>query len=93
MVKTMSYEEFNRRIGEIDRVRKLGVELIYKKDMVKVVCGGLFVGLGVVTLPIPTGSIILISVGLSLMANGGLNVMCKNDMIIRKLRMWGLKWV
>ena len=93
MVKTISYNELNRRISEIERVKKLGVELIHKKDMIKVVFGSVLVVVGVVTLPIPTGSIVFISVGLSLIANGGFSVVYKyKDIIIRKLRIWGLKW-
>jgi len=92
MVKTISYNELNRRISEIERVKKLGVELIHKKDMVKVVFGGVLVVVGIVTLPIPTGSLLFISVGLSLIANGGVNLISK-DRIIRKFRMWVLKWV
>lgn len=94
MAKTMSYTEFNRRVGEIERVKKLGVELIHRKDIIKIGLGGLLVVVGVITLPLPTGSVVFISVGLSLIANGGVNVLYKyKDRIIRKLRIWGIRWV
>lgn len=86
MIKYITYKEYLHKIKEIERVQGLGIKLIYKKNMFKIVLGSSLAGLGVITLPIPTGSFILIAVGLSLMVNGGVNVYQIKSNLIRKVR-------
>ena len=45
-----------------------------KKSAVKVVCGGLLCVLGLISLPIPTGSLFMIGAGCSLMVAGGVDL-------------------
>jgi len=85
-MKYITYEEYIHRVKEIERVQRLGVKLIYKKNVFKIVLGSFLAGLGVITLPIPTGSFVLIAVGLSLMANGGVNIIKIKSDLMRKVR-------
>ena len=80
------------RVGELERIQALGIALIYKKNLVKIIVGGVCAFVGLVTLPLPTGSIILISVGLSLMANGGLNIYDYKKALIQKIKLKCLRW-
>ena len=82
----ITYEELSRRLNEIERVQALGVTLIHKTNRLMVIGGAVCVVVGAVTLPLPTGSIILIGLGLSLMAKGGLNIAHYKRDILRKLR-------
>lgn len=87
--KTIQYKEVIRRQRELRRVQSLGVELVHKKSMIKIVLGSCLAGLGLITLPLPTGSVVLIAVGLSLMASGGVDVWGYKKDIIRRIK---LKW-
>lgn len=82
-MKTITSKELRRRQVELKRVQDLGIKLINKKNIYKIVLGSCLAGLGVVTLPIPTGSVVLIAVGLSLIANGGVDILgYKHDLKI-----------
>lgn len=85
--KYITYKQYNKRIDSFNTMQEYGIEFIYKKNVVKIVSGCVLVGVGVVTLPLPSGSIILISVGLSLICNGGINLYKYRDLIMRKLKM------
>ena len=45
-----------------------------RRSGLKIAIGGVLVGVGVVTLPFPTGSVFLIGAGCSLMIDGGLDL-------------------
>lgn len=44
-------------------MQKNGIITYDKKSIIRTICGGVLLGVGVVTLPLPTGSIVLIMVG------------------------------
>lgn len=85
--KMITYEEYNRRVSQLENMQALGIELIHKRDMIKITCGAIMTGVGLVTLPLPTGSILLIALGVSMMANGGLNVCNYKKSLLRGLKM------
>ena len=85
--KTITYKEYNRRLNKLEHIQALGVELLYNKSLFKIGVGGIMIVIGVITLPFPTGSILLIGLGLSLMAHGGVNRYWYRDMITRKIRL------
>lgn len=83
---TIQYTTYIRRLNELERIQDMGVELIYSRNIIKITLGGCLVGLGVVTLPIPCGSIIMISIGISLLISGGVDMLGIWDTVKRKLR-------
>ena len=82
----ITYEEYNRRVGELERIQVLGVEVIHDKNKIKIICGAVLVGVGIVTLPIPCGSMVLIAIGVSLMASGGIDMMARKRKLIQKIK-------
>lgn len=84
--KIITYNELLRRVSELKRIQRLGCELTYDTSRIKVIGGLALFSVGVVTLPFPTGSIVMISLGLSLMASGGLNLYKLRTNAFRKLR-------
>lgn len=73
-IKDIQYKELLRRMSELKRIQRLGCELTYNTSRFKVISGLVLCSVGLITLPFPTGSIVMISLGLSLMASGGLNI-------------------
>lgn len=69
----------NNRIHE-------GWKFTHETSTTKVVLGLVLVGVGVVTLPLPTGSIPLIIIGTSLMTSGGVNLLA-----LRRSIYWRVK--
>jgi hypothetical protein len=82
----LTYEELSHKLNELERVQSLGVTLIYKNNRLLIVGGAVCVVVGAVTLPLPTGSLFLIALGLSLMVKGGLKVAQYKREAIRRLR-------
>lgn len=56
------------------RAERLGIDVLRRRLWFKIGVGGVVVGVGVVTLPFPTGSFFLIGAGCSLMIDGGLDL-------------------
>ena len=67
----------------------LGFEIIRHPHPFKIVFGAGLVGVGVLTLPIPTGSIFLIGAGLGLLNSGGVDVFKILKQKKRRLIFWG----
>lgn len=82
----ITYKEYLYRLDEFERIQGLGVEMVYKKNMFKIVAGVVCVVIGVVTLPLPTGSPLLIALGLSLLVNGGVDVWKIKKDIVKKIK-------
>jgi len=82
----VEYSEYKRNKLRVDSMIYHGWELIYGKSVLKILIGILLVIAGVITLPFPTGSIVLISVGISLMSSGGLEII-----IIKKSIYWEVR--
>ena len=61
--ETIEYEQYLNILNEHARLKKIGVEFIKNRSLIKIVAGYVFIGVGVVTLPLPTGSVFLIGVG------------------------------
>jgi hypothetical protein len=61
------YSEYLNRVNSVEELKKKGVIFLYKRSIIRCIIGGFIVGGGIITLPIPTGSIFLISYGLYLM--------------------------
>jgi hypothetical protein len=83
---TIQYEEVLRRMDSLDSIQQMGIELHYKKSMGKITCGAVLGAVGVVTLPLPTGSVFLIAIGLSLMSAGGFDIWGYKKGLVSKLR-------
>ena len=92
-MKTIQYKDLIHRVRELERIQGLGIDLIYKKSKVKIVLGSCLAGLGVITLPIPTGSVFLIAFGLALVSAGGVDLYNIRQEIKRKIKfkIWRLR--
>lgn len=96
-MKDIQYKELLHRQNELRRVQDLGIKLVHRKNIFKIVIGGVLVGVGLVTLPFPTGSIVMISIGSTLLLNGGINIYLYKSRFIRKIRLfvmgklWGMR--
>jgi len=60
-------------------------EFIHETSTVKILTGAILVGIGLVTLPLPTGSIFLIAVGAALMSAGGVDLLTLKKTIYWKV--------
>lgn len=56
----------HHRATEAQRVKNLGVQSIYTIDKLKLIVGAVVASVGLVTLPLPTGSIVLVACGVTL---------------------------
>ena len=81
----IQYQDYMKIINHINKLRSYGVELQYRKDTLKIAVGATMATIGLLTLPLPTGSILLIAVGMSLMATGGLDIQKYKNKILKKL--------
>lgn len=62
--KYIQYNEYLKTERRINNLKSLGFEFIHKKSRIKLVLGFVCLGVGIITLPLPTGSIFLIGFGL-----------------------------
>ena len=90
--KYVEYEEYLKNKKKVNLMINNNWKYIHEKSTMKIVTGALLFGIGFLTLPIPTGSFILIAVGASLMSSGGLDILAlKNTIYWRiktRLKMW-----
>ena len=86
MKKYVEYEEYLSNRRKMNGMIYHGWEFIHEKSVVKIVVGLCLFGIGVLTLPIPTGSVFLIAVGLSLVSSGGIDLVA-----LRKSLYWRIK--
>jgi len=73
--KYATYDEYKTNKLMRDAMILNGCEFVYGKSMIKIVIGGALITLGAITIPFPTGSIPMIILGLSLLANGGIDIL------------------
>jgi len=87
----VGYNEYLKNKNRMNEMLYNNWKFIHKKSVVKIVTGLSLIMIGVVTLPIPTGSIPLIIIGLSLVSAGGIDILAlKNTIywrIITRFRM------
>jgi len=87
----VGYNEYLKNKNRMNEMLYNNWKFIHEKSTLKIVTGLSLIAIGVVTLPIPTGSIPLIIIGLSLTSVGGLDILAlKNTIywrIITRLRM------
>ena len=72
--RSITYNRYKHIIGEHKRIRGLGIEMIPHRDILKITMGAIIVGIGIITLPLPTGSLIMIPLGLMIAVSGGADV-------------------
>lgn len=68
-----SYSEADKIVYRL-QLEKLGIQTKGRRSGLKIVVGGVLVGVGLITFPFPTGSIFMIGAGCSLMISGGLDL-------------------
>ena len=59
------------------------MEFIHEKSVWRIVIGAIMIAVGVITLPLPTGSIPLMIIGTTLMTSGGVDII-----LLRKTLYW-----
>ena len=57
------YQDYLKIDNDLNQMRSKGIKLIFKKNYLKMFGGVTFITIGVITLPLPTGSFILIGFG------------------------------
>ena len=57
------YEGYLKRTDDLNEMESQGIKLIFKKNWFKLISGVVLISAGVITLPLPTGSFILIGFG------------------------------
>jgi len=87
----VSYNEYLKNKKRMNMMLYNNWKFIHETSMIKIIAGGILVGIGIITLPIPCGSIPLIIFGVSLMAAGGIDYLAlKNTIyweVITRLKM------
>jgi len=76
-MKTITYQELIRRRDNLREINNRGVTLIFRKTRFKSLLGISLILFGILTFPLPTGSLILIPFGLYIMKNDKLNKHCE----------------
>lgn len=57
------YEDYLKIDNDLNQMQKQGIKLIFKKNYLKMGLGFVCITIGVITLPLPTGSFLLIGFG------------------------------
>jgi len=68
--ESITYGEYMHIIREHERLKLAGVQFIKRRSVLKIIGGVTLISLGVATLPLPTGSFILIGLGCGLLGIG-----------------------
>lgn len=85
-MKTITYKQFLNREKQIKELQDQGVVFLFKKNKFKLVVGSILIGFGVLTFPIPTGSIPMIGFGCYLLGIGMSDLFRFKEEIIRRLK-------
>ncbi len=86
MKKTITYEQFLNKKKQIKELQDQGVVFIFKKNKFKIVIGISLISIGVLTFPIPTGSIPMIALGCFLLGITTSDLLRFKDEIFRQLK-------
>lgn len=62
-MEAINYTDFLKRQKAIKQMQDRGILLIFKKNKFKIAAGAALIGIGTITLPLPTGSVFLIAAG------------------------------
>ena len=91
--KDISYNKLIQIQQNIRDLEDRGITLFNPKSKMLLLSGSCLLLIGLVTLPLPTGSFILISVGLSLLSSGGINIYIYRKELTNKIKyiLWRLK--
>ncbi len=90
--KFISISELNNRYNELIRIGEVGTELIHKVNYVKVGLGFFLCGVGLITLPLPTGSILLIGIGLGFITSGGVDILAYKKRLFREIKLYKMRF-
>ena len=85
-MKTITYEQYLRMEKHIKELQDQGVIFLFKKNKFKLILGVSLIGLGVLTLPFPTGSVLMIATGCYFLGIGTSDLFIFRDEIIRKIK-------
>jgi len=84
--KYIQYEEYLKNKKRVDGMVYNGWEMIHEKSVMKIALGLILIMVGIVTLPIPTGSIPMIIVGFSLLSSGGIDILALKNSLYWKVK-------
>ena len=91
MKKTITYEQLLKKEKQIKGLQEQGVIFIFKKNKIKLILGSFLIGFGLITFPIPTGSIPMIGFGCYLLGIGMSDLFRFKEELIRRLKNKWLK--
>ena len=86
MKKTITYKQFLNKEKQIKELQEQGVVFIFKKNKFKLIAGVSLITIGVITLPIPCGSVFMIGAGCYLLGIGMSDLFRFRDEIIRRVK-------
>jgi len=86
------YEQYLKREQELNQIQEQGIKFIFKKNWFKLIGGIALIGVGVITLTLPTGSIFLIAGGFYLLGLSTSDLFRYKDILIKKLKVKLRRW-
>jgi len=85
-MKTITYKQFLNRERQIKELQNQGVVFLFKKNIFKLILGGGLIGIGIITLPIPCGSIFIIGAGCYFLGIGTADIFRFKEELIRRIK-------
>jgi len=87
------YEHYLKREQDLNQIQEQGVKLIFKKNWFKLIGGIVLVSVGIITFPLPTGSIVLIGLGFLLLGLSTIDLFRYKEILIRKFKVKLRRWL